>query len=100
MSPPRSKDSDAGAAAEGLAKQCGFVLPEGRHLQGNASISGVTSVDAFFSAVIGYQHTADSVSGEIETQLDAIKPDFGIAAGRRPQHDARRADKEVHLRRP
>ncbi len=63
-----------------LAKQCGLSCPDKGIAQGNAQISGVASVDAFFSSVVNFQNTASGVSGDIDAQLQAIRGDFGIAA--------------------
>jgi hypothetical protein len=76
-------NTDAGVVgnvATGLAEQCGLDCPKDGILKGNAAISGVASVDAFFGAVVNYQTTCDSVSSGIEAQLDAIKADFGMAS--------------------
>jgi hypothetical protein len=48
--------------------------------KGNASISGVASVDAIFQSVINFQAKADVVSADIDAQVAAIRGDFGIAA--------------------
>lgn len=75
--------------ASELARQCGLVCPgekdsEGVEvkgvLEGNASISGVAKVDAFFASVNNFRGAADGVSAGIEAQLNLIKADFGIAA--------------------
>jgi hypothetical protein len=71
-----------------LAGQCGIACPGGMVdgvvvkgvVDGNAAISGVPSVDAFFGAVINYENAATNVSAGIETQLDLIRADFGLAA--------------------
>jgi hypothetical protein len=71
-----------------VAAQCGLACPgdmlDGAVVpgleMGNAAISGVASVDAFFGAVINYRTAADNVSAGIEAQLDQVKADFGIAA--------------------
>ena len=71
-----------------LAKQCGIACPgdelDGVKIKGvvdgNAAISGVPSVDAFFGAVINFKNASDNVSAGIEAQLDLIKADFGLAA--------------------
>jgi hypothetical protein len=74
---------------EDLLKACGLVCPgntdeKGVKLlgiaDGNAAISGVPNVDAFFAAVIHFQGAATGVAGGIKGQLDAIRGDFGIAA--------------------
>jgi hypothetical protein len=64
-----------------VLKQCGLVCPDKGIVDGNASISGVASVDGFFQAVINFQTTADNVSSGISAQVDAIRADFGVAAG-------------------
>ena len=73
-----------------VLKECGFVCPgqkdaEGNVvkgvLEGNAAISGVASVDAFFAAVNNFRGAADGVSVGINAELDKIRADFGIAAG-------------------
>lgn len=60
--------------------------------EGNASISGVPSVDAFFSATIAFRTATDGVSAGIQEQLNLIKADFGIegelAAGLQTAFDA------------
>jgi hypothetical protein len=83
-----------------IAQACGFVCPGGTLNgsvlegieQGNASISGVTEVDAFFSATLNFSSAANGVSNGIQAQLDAIKADFGIngelAAGLKAQFTA------------
>jgi hypothetical protein len=76
-------------AAGALASACGLACPgekdsEGVEvkgvLEGNASISGVAKVDAFFASVNNFRAAADGVSAGIEAQLKLIKADFGIAA--------------------
>jgi hypothetical protein len=72
-----------GGLANDLAAQCGLVCPgDGEHIaDGNASISGVASVDAFFSSVVRFQTTADAISGGIQAELDAIAASVGAKAG-------------------
>ena len=75
-----------GGLEDPLKKLCGFTCPGdtvddtkiGGVAEGNASITGVPSVDAFFSATIAFQKAADGVSDGIEAELDLIKADFGI----------------------
>jgi len=83
-----------------VAALCGFSCPgdtvDGSKVagvaEGNASITGVAQVDAFFSAVIGFETAATDVSAGIQEQLDAIAADFEIqgdlAAGLKTQFDA------------
>ncbi len=75
--------------AEKLAGECGLACPgsEGPDgveikglLEGNAAISGVAKVDAFFAAVNNFRGTADNVSAGINAELDKIAADFGIVA--------------------
>jgi hypothetical protein len=54
--------------------ECGTIA------EGSASISGVASVDAFFSSVASFQGKANGVSAAMEAELNAIRADFGIAA--------------------
>ena len=65
-----------------LAEQCGLDIEckAGGIAEGNAKVSGVASVDAFFASVINFQTTAANVSGGIDAELAAIRADFGIAA--------------------
>ena len=67
-----------------LAEQCGLVCPDEGVLEGNASISGIASVDAFFSAVVDAKGAADGVSASVRTELDAIAQGVGLAAGASP----------------
>src|SRR3954466_188727 len=67
-------------ALKPVGEQCGIDVDcKAGIAQGNASISGNASVDAFFQAVIDFQAKANGVSGGIEAQLDGIRTDFGIA---------------------
>jgi hypothetical protein len=68
------------ATTKDLAKQCGLECPALGIADGNAAISGVTSVDAFFGAVIDFKTSANTVSTNLEAQLDAIRGDFELAA--------------------
>lgn len=69
-------------AIESVAKACGLDIKceAGGLAEGNARISGVASVDSFFSSVLNFQTTALSVSGGIDAELAAIRADFGLAA--------------------
>ena len=67
---------------EDAAKACGLDIEcsAGGIAEGNAKVSGVASVDAFFGSVINFQTTALSVGADIDAELAAIRADFGIAA--------------------
>ncbi len=57
-----------------LAEQCGLTCPDEGIAEGNASISGVASVDAFFSAVIGVRDAAANLEANVRAEL------LGLAA--------------------
>ncbi|MFI5308846.1 MAG: hypothetical protein ACHQ53_15925 [Polyangiales bacterium] len=72
-----------------IEKQCGLACPGDTDdkgvtikgiAEGNAAISGVASIDAFFGSVVNFQSAATGAAGEIKAQLDAIRGDFGIDA--------------------
>ena len=63
-----------------IAEQCGLTC-EGSVLDGNASISGVASVDAFFGAVIDVTTAANDISATLRAELDAIAISVGLDAG-------------------
>jgi len=85
-----------GGAIKAAGEACGIDVDckAGGIAEGNASISGVASVDSFFQAVLDFQAKAGNVSAGIEGQLALIKGDFGIdaktelAAGLQAQIDA------------
>ncbi|KIG18622.1 keratin associated protein [Enhygromyxa salina] len=61
-----------------LAEQCGLVCPDTGILEGNASISGSVSIDAFFGAVVDVRTAALDVSGTIRAQLEGIAASLEI----------------------
>ena len=65
-----------------FAEKCGLDIEckLGGIAEGRANISGVASVDSFFSSVISFQNTALGVSADIDAEIAAIRADFGIAA--------------------
>jgi hypothetical protein len=72
-----------------LAAACGLGCPgdeddKGVEIKGvadgNAAISGVASIDAFFASVIRFKGVARGVENGLKGQLDLIRSDFGIAA--------------------
>jgi hypothetical protein len=62
-----------------LAAQCGLACPAKGIADGNAQISGVASVDAFFASVVSFQATGAGVADDLSAQLGVIRADFGIA---------------------
>src|SRR5689334_13017287 len=47
--------------------------------EGNASISGLPSLDAFFGSVVNFGKVGSSVTADIKAELDAIQVAFGIS---------------------
>jgi hypothetical protein len=63
------------------ATQCGLVCPVEGLIDGNASISGLASVDAFFSAVVGFNKAALSVQAGVSAELRGLALSLGLEAG-------------------
>lgn len=61
-----------------LARQCGLVCPDEGILEGNASISGVANIDAFFSAVVNVRNAALNVSGSVRAELEGMAASLDI----------------------
>ena len=64
-----------------LAEQCGLTCPSKGILEGNASISGIASVDAFFGAVVDFQGAVNGVNANIRAELDKMALSVGLPAG-------------------
>lgn len=64
-----------------LAAQCGLVCPEAGVLEGNASISGLANIDAFFGAVVDFTAAANTVNANVRAELDALAASVGLQAG-------------------
>jgi hypothetical protein len=64
-----------------LAAQCGLTCPAKGVADGNASITGVASIDAFFSSVVRFQNAADTISDGVRAELDGIALSVGLQAG-------------------
>lgn len=77
-----------------LAEQCGIDIEctAGGIAEGNASISGDVSIDAFFQSVLNFKGRADMVASGIDAEVSAIGAAFGIegdvAAGLQAQISA------------
>ncbi len=73
---------DPGVAGN-VAEQCGLDIEctAGGVLEGNASVSGVRSIDAFFGAVIDLTATMRGVSGGIRAELDGIAASLDLEPG-------------------
>ncbi|RMG98553.1 MAG: hypothetical protein D6705_05615, partial [Deltaproteobacteria bacterium] len=63
---------DDGGVVGNLREQCGLVCPDEGILEGNASISGVASIDAFFSAVVGVREAALTLESNVRGELLAL----------------------------
>ena len=59
---------------------CDIGCSEQGIAEGNASITGVKSLDGFFAAVIRFEQKAAQVSGGIDAELEALAADFGVDA--------------------
>ena len=66
---------------EEAAKQCGFECAAEGVAAGNASISGVPKVDAFFQAAVNFNRAAAKLTGEMNASLDAIALSVGLQPG-------------------
>lgn len=71
-----SKDNPLGD----VAKECGLVCSDKGIVDGNASISGIANVDAFFGSVVNFNAKANLVSGNINAELAKIKASLGLKA--------------------
>ncbi|MEM9693803.1 MAG: hypothetical protein AAGA56_14740 [Myxococcota bacterium] len=63
-----------------LAEQCGLTCPSEGIIEGNASISGIASVDAFFGAVVDFTGAADGVAAQVNAEVSAIAISLGLEA--------------------
>lgn len=66
-----------------IAEQCGLACPaEGEGIiAGNASISGIVEVDAFFGAVVDLSAAASNVQATFRAELDAMALSVGLEPG-------------------
>lgn len=55
-----------------LLEACGFGCPDARLMEGNANISGVASVDAFFGAVLSVKEASAKVRASVRAELEGI----------------------------
>jgi hypothetical protein len=60
-----------------LLEQCGLVCAEEGIVEGNASISGIPNIDAFFSSVVNFNVKANGISANIEAELAKIRASVG-----------------------
>jgi hypothetical protein len=60
---------------------CGLGCPVEGLAEGNASISGLASVDAFFAAVVGFDKAALEVKAGVDAELRALAVSLELEAG-------------------
>lgn len=72
------EDSALPGGAGDLAAQCGLVCSAEGIVEGNASISGLQSIDAFFNAVVNFNAKANIVASNIDLQLGRIRGALGV----------------------
>jgi len=63
-----------------LLKQCGLVCDEKGIAEGNASISGIPNIDAFFGSVVNFNLKANVVASNITAEIAKINLSLGLAA--------------------
>jgi len=68
-------------ACEDVQEACGLTCPEQGIADGNASITGVASIDGFFSSVVNYSTKANMVADNINVELAAIADSVGLEGG-------------------
>jgi hypothetical protein len=66
---------------EGGVPGCDLSCPTAGILEGNAAITGVAEVDAFFGAVVDLSASAKVVSGTLDAEIDAIGLSLGLPSG-------------------
>jgi hypothetical protein len=64
-----------------VAAVCDLECPTEGVLEGNASITGIASIDGFFGAVVDVNAAALSISGALQSELDAIALSVGLEPG-------------------
>ncbi len=70
-----------GGACDEVKDACGLNCPDVGIAGGNASITGVASIDGFFGAVVNYSTQANLVAGKIDAELAAIAASAGLEGG-------------------
>lgn len=60
---------------------CDLSCPDEGILDGNASITGVAEIDAFFGAVVDLSAAANGISGTLNAEIDAIGVSLGLEPG-------------------
>ena len=65
-------DGSGNGFVDNLKEQCGLVCPVDGVAQGNASISGIASVDSFFGATIEVQNAALQIRNSMQAELRGL----------------------------
>jgi hypothetical protein len=60
---------------------CDLSCPDEGVIDGNASITGIAQIDAFFGAVVDVNAAALSISGSLRSELDGIALSVGLQPG-------------------
>lgn len=60
---------------------CDLSCPDEGVIDGNASITGIAQIDAFFGAVVDVNAAALSISGSLRSELDGIALSVGLEPG-------------------
>lgn len=68
-------------AVEEAAGACGLTCDAKGIVEGNATISGNASVDAFFGAVVDFKGAAEGLNADVRAKLDAIAVSLDLQPG-------------------
>lgn len=74
-------NGEGGGPLGDVAKQCGLECSAKGFAGGDAKISGIASIDAFFGAAIDLDASMRGLSGSLRGELDAIGASVGLAPG-------------------
>lgn len=74
------KDGTGLPGGDELLDQCGLKCDAKGVAEGNASISGIPNVDAFFGSVVNFNAKANLIAGNITGELAKIKVSLGLKA--------------------
>lgn len=67
--------------SENLLEQCGLACDGDAFINGQANVSGVAGIDAFFGAAIDLNTAMTSVNADLRAELDAIAVSVGLEPG-------------------
>ncbi len=72
---------DGGGPLGGLAEKCGLTCEADAFVNGQANVSGIASIDAFFGAAIDLNASMKGLSGSLRAELDAMALSVGLEPG-------------------